>query len=190
MSEPQSYTQSDDERAARIPAVMEGYAKDIDKHGGPLDSGLAPVLRFAAKRLTTITSRLDTANQAYRLAKENQQLLVSQLSTSQQEARRLREALDECQKAIGQNYGVLKQAQGHLEHAKIAGMVFYESAMRQFDAALTKAVAALSSTPTPVHSDTERLDWLCDTHAGLKWQRLDLLVSRGAIDAELAKEGK
>jgi hypothetical protein len=51
MSETHQYTETDDERAARLPCVMKRYAKDIDKHGKPMDSGLADVLRFAAERL-------------------------------------------------------------------------------------------------------------------------------------------
>ena len=55
---------------------------------------------------------------------------------------------------------------------------------------LKKDSEAVTAERDALKADKERLDWLCDTHAGLKWQRLDLLVSRGAIDAELAKEGK
>lgn len=47
------YTETDDERAERLPAVLERYAQDIDKYGRPIDSGLASVLRFAAKRLAS-----------------------------------------------------------------------------------------------------------------------------------------
>lgn len=121
--------------------------------------------------------------------------MEKQLSASQQESKRLREALDVCQKAIGQNYGVLKQAQGHLEHSKIAGMVFYESAMRQLDESLTKAVSALASAPSTVHRDTERLkkvksalEWIAESRSG----HASTLAREAlpAIDAELAKEGK
>ena len=55
---------------------------------------------------------------------------------------------------------------------------------------MEKQLFAVTAERDALKADKERLDWLCDTHAGLKWQRLDLLVSRGAIDAELAKEGK
>lgn len=47
----QSPQESEDVRAVRLPSVLKGYAKDIDKYGRPLDSGLAEILRFAAKRI-------------------------------------------------------------------------------------------------------------------------------------------
>ena len=59
MNEAHQYKQTDDERAARLPVVMKRYAKDIDKHGEPMDSGLADVLRFAADRLAAVTAERD-----------------------------------------------------------------------------------------------------------------------------------
>jgi len=59
MNEAHQYKRTDDERAARLPVVMKRYAKDIDKHGEPMDSGLAGVLRFAADRLAAVTAERD-----------------------------------------------------------------------------------------------------------------------------------
>lgn len=55
------------------------------------------------------------------------------------------------------------------------------------DALVKERDSSYEEVVVPLMKDKQRLDWLCDTHAGLKWQRLDLLVSRGAIDAELAR---
>ncbi len=68
------YTESDDERASRLPAVLEGYAKDIDKYGKPVDSGLAPVLRFAASRILTANTALERANTPFEDADERIQV--------------------------------------------------------------------------------------------------------------------
>lgn len=46
--------ETDQERAKRTPAVLRAYARDIEKHGKPLDSGLPGVLEFAARWIETV----------------------------------------------------------------------------------------------------------------------------------------
>jgi hypothetical protein len=41
-----TYTETKEDRARRMPNVLEAYARDIEKYGKPLDSGLPDVLRF------------------------------------------------------------------------------------------------------------------------------------------------
>lgn len=47
----QGRTETNDERFLRAPSVLEAYARDIDKYGKPMDSGLGPYLRFVAKMI-------------------------------------------------------------------------------------------------------------------------------------------
>lgn len=42
---------TDEQRLARAPSVLESYARDIERHGRPLDSGLPSTLRFVAEQL-------------------------------------------------------------------------------------------------------------------------------------------
>lgn len=44
------------ERFVRSPNVLERYAKDIEKHGHPIDSGLPALLRVVANEIRTITT--------------------------------------------------------------------------------------------------------------------------------------
>jgi hypothetical protein len=73
-SSAQSRTETDTERLERLPRVLEAYAKDIDRYGKPMDSGLAPVLRFAAEMipdLTTATAaRLDAERKVAEMLRE------------------------------------------------------------------------------------------------------------------------
>ena len=107
-----------------------------------------------------------------------------QLSASQQEARRLREALD----AI--------KATARVDFCATSSPVMAETL-----AGIGKrCYAALSSTPAPVHKDTERLnfcDTMIDLEPGFYVLRFPVTESctirdaiDAAIDAELAKEGK
>ena len=118
------------------------------------------------------------------------ELLKSELAASQQEARRLRKAI-ESQLPVNKEVNKLK-----------VGNFYLPETMDGF--------LAFTSTPAPVHSDTERLNWLMNQ--GLCWRNADLHVDGwrighetewlynvgegarktidAAIDAELAKEGK
>jgi len=48
------------DRLKRTPSTLEAYARDIDKHGRPLDSGLPGILRFAAEQLRALLSHEPT----------------------------------------------------------------------------------------------------------------------------------
>ncbi len=41
--------ETDQQRARRLPNVLRAYARDFEKYGKPLDSGLPAVLEFAAR---------------------------------------------------------------------------------------------------------------------------------------------
>ncbi len=43
---------TDKQRLKNMPSILTGYAKDIEKHGAPIDSGLPEILRFVAKKLS------------------------------------------------------------------------------------------------------------------------------------------
>ena len=100
-----------------------------------------------------------------------------QLSASQQEARRLREALD-----------AIKAT------ARVAFCATSSPVMAETLAGIGKrCYAALSSTPAPVHKDTERLNF-CDTMIDLepgfyvlRFPVTESCTIRDAIDAELAR---
>ena len=103
--------------------------------------------------------------------------LERELSASQQEAQRLREALD----AI-------------MESAKVAYCATTDPMMTDALVGIGKRCKdALSSTPAPVHSDTERLNF-CDTMIDLepgfyvlRFPVTESCTIRDAIDAELAR---
>ncbi len=44
--------ETNSERLKRLPNVLLAYAKDIEKYGSPLDSGLPGILRFVASQIT------------------------------------------------------------------------------------------------------------------------------------------
>lgn len=106
----------------------------------------------------------------------NEQML-SDLSASQQEAQRLREALD----AITAS-------------AKVAYCATTDPMMTDALVGIGKRCAdATSATPAPVHSDTERLNF-CDTMIDLepgfyvlRFPVTESCTIRDAIDAELAR---
>lgn len=110
----------------------------------------------------------------------NEQML-SELSAIQQEARRLREALEKCSTCLD-----------WFSHNKPDDMGADD------EAAMKLAGAALTSTSALVHSDTERLDyalehskWLSETFFMSTWPFEETKTRmREKIDSELAKEGK
>lgn len=51
MNNSQGPAETTEERLRRAPKVLEAYAKDIEKYGRPLDSGLPGLLRFVAEQI-------------------------------------------------------------------------------------------------------------------------------------------
>lgn len=47
----QQKIETDTEKFRRVPSVLESYARDIEKYGRPLDSGLPALLRFVAEQI-------------------------------------------------------------------------------------------------------------------------------------------
>ena len=167
------------------------------------------------KQLTAVTAERDAldsqishASQAYlNLGKDYQEYkkLEADLSTSQQEARRLREALETTHKCM-------QLFSSFLDHWSIRTNKETSEVYKAWDDARKTAgtneqriVAALASTPAPVHADTERLSLLkscelnichlysfiqhnCPTGNSVIAETEALLPTlRKAIDAELAR---
>ena len=123
-----------------------------------------------AERDSMVARFRDEINQRQETQRANAIVDAAILSASQQEARRLREALQRAMDEYDNG--------GKCWHSnEVAG------AMR----------AALSSTPSPVHKDTERLNF-CDTMIDLepgfyvlRFPVTESCTIRDAIDAELAR---
>lgn len=167
------------ETVARVIAERDAANKTIAYVTNQLiaagvDCGVAPVeelARRASAKVTELEKHSEEVTQSYVRQSDV-------LTTSQQEVRMLREALEKCIACLDWFAGAKPDDMGADD----------EEAMRL-------AAAALSSTPAPVHTDTERLkkvksalEWIAESRSGHASTLAREALS--AIDAELAKEGK
>ncbi len=66
--------QTASQRFDSLPPTLETYAKDIEQHGAPVDSGLPEILRFVADQITRQTQLEETGESSGVTAAERDRL--------------------------------------------------------------------------------------------------------------------